>query len=80
MQENLKDYSLISERETHCRRYLLLLAKTCNVSSIKTLSFVVKFLNFDTCIGDSSSLPKKSLARSSVARVAVYVAEVILYI
>ena len=31
MREGLRDLELISGSETHCRRYILLLARTCDV-------------------------------------------------
>lgn len=40
MREGLRDLELISGSETHCRRYILLLARTCDV---RTFFFIKLF-------------------------------------
>ena len=46
MREGLRDLELISGSETHCRRYILLLARTCDVRTFFLLNCFLKVLFF----------------------------------
>ena len=47
MREGLRDLELISGSETHCRRYILLLARTCDV---RTFFLLNCFLKANVCL------------------------------
>ena len=46
MREGLRDLELISGSETHCRRYILLLARTCDVRTVCCLCGQGRQLDF----------------------------------